>query len=1110
MRTLGQGIQRNVRLALIALSAVAALLMFSAAADAQAPDGFGIVRGPTLLQDGWIAQVFADPSRTVTNAYSNTLDPDSWDDPYPVPGEGVPGVYELAGGHPFIGVTDFSMIRVPDGPPVGGNVDHLRVDVPPGLVPNPNAFDRCTDEELKKSTCPVSSQIGTEELRIWVEDLESLTGDVVLRVPLYNMTPLSNPADAPQQDVPARFGFNPAEAGEAIVAVPALGELVGSVVGLEPVHIVGGVRDAPSVFGPHDYGLFFTIDHLPHYDPDDGKSPGVLRSDLTFWGAPGDAAHNDQRGKSCLITEKPILALGSTFCSLVGAPGTTPPAGRAFLTNPTHCPEVPQITGIAVFSQNGSPDSLPEPTPTITSVDDGQPHDAAQRCENVPFDAEIAVAPDVTTPDTPTGPKVDVTVPDDAELGWTDRGKFANSHIRDVQVTLPPGMTINPSVANGLEACTDDQLAADIGVPGGEACPEGSEVGTVEAVSPLLPPTAAAPSTDPVLTGTAYVGQPIPGDKYRLFVTVEGRGISIRLKGSVKLDPATGQVTATFQNNPQQPVDRLTVDFEDGPRAPLATPLDCGPKAATGTLVPWSGNGPLNVTAAPFEVAGEGCPPGFNPSFGAASANPSAGAKAPFTATLTRPDQNRLLSRARVVTPPGLAGMISKVTECSDAGAATGACPASSRIGTVTTAAGAGPEPYSLSGSVYLTDGYKGAPFGMVAVVRAIAGPYDLGTVIVREALFVDPEDAHVTVVSDPFPTILDGVPIRLRDVRFALDTPGFAYNPTSCGPKEVRATLYPTEGTAIDRSTTLTIGNCEALGFTPKMSMQLIGPRQTRFEGHPSLKTVVTSPEGQANIGRVRVVLPRALALDPKNSQKVCSVADAAKADCPATTRIGVAKAVSPALDRPLSGPAYFVQGVRTDPSTGAQIRTLPSLLVKLRGQIAINLRGTTAVENRNLVSTFDRIPDAPVSEFALTLKGGKKGPLVVSARRGICDREQITNAQMAGQNGKAKDQKVDMIKPCRRPLIVFRTIKASASRLVVRGTIRKKADKPLKVTLRCGSKGVTKRASRRGTRWAVGIKRTGACADARKAKLRVTYPGGGDFRIAVRKRSVRLPAGS
>lgn len=1010
----------------VPLTSLAALVVLLATAGTARAQEFGI--------ESFTGMVFADEARDRTDAYTNTGGDEG--DAYPVPGTGT-GIYELAGGHPYIGVTDFRFNRTAAGAPAGGNVEQLRVDIPRGLMPNPSAFARCNDMQLEAFTCPRESQVGTEEITLYIEALAAL-GDITLEVPIYNMTPLSNPEDdGPRRDVVARFGFHPAEVVEAISPLPtlpslpppldgllpgALATLAGELAGLHSVHIVGGVRDAPSTFGPFDYGLFFTIDHLPAYDDSDSASPGVVRTNLTFWGVPGDPAHDPPgpgergRGVSCVGFEETTPLIGE-FCTPVPGPGPAPDPATPFLSNPTECTGAPLEGRLTVQSHPDSgpvvTDTAVDRTPTIIDMDDNQPKDGAQECQQLPFAGALELIPDVGSPDAPTGPLTTLTI--DQE-GLADRDVFATSHVKDVSVTLPDGLTLNPSAANGLEACTDAQLAANTGVPGGEACPDASRVGTVTAISPLLPPEAdEPPDSVPLVTGSAYIGQPLPGDMYRLFVTLDARDVAIRLKGSAVPDPGTGQITATFPNNPQLPFAELGVDLRDGPRAPLATPLDCGPKTGEAVLAPWSGTLPIALTSDPFSILGAGCPAGFAPSFGASSARPVSGAFAPFTVRFGRPDGDQFLDRVRVKTPPGLAGMISRVEQCRAPAARAGTCPAASRIGTARTAAGAGPEPYALSGPVYLTTGYRGAPFGMVAVVRAIAGPYDLGTVVVRQSIFVDPEDAHLTVMSDPLPRILEGVPVRLRTIGVTLGRSGFVFNPTSCGAKQVGSTLLSTRGATAERSAAVSFSGCERLGFGPEMEMRLFGRRQTRLGKHPGLEVEVTQPSGQANIRSARVTLPLSLALDPENANAICGYEAGLEAKCPARSRIGTATAISPALNHPLVGPVYLVQGIRFDPTTGARIRTLPTLLAKLYGEVRVNLRGTTDVSRRRLVSTFAAVPDAPVTSFRMRLRGGRGGILAVSARRGICRGAQVSNALLAGHNGKTTRQRVRMARPCK-----------------------------------------------------------------------------------------------
>ncbi|MDP9133901.1 MAG: hypothetical protein M3N56_03635, partial [Actinomycetota bacterium] len=760
-------------------------------------------------------------------------------------------VFTQAGGHPFIGITDFTLTGTT--PPTSDNVENLRVDTPAGLVPNPDFTPRCSDAQMALSLCPSNTQIGTEDLTIALSSVPGVRA--TLHLPLYNM-------EISEGQV-SRFAFNPADAA----AVPGTGLLLASL-GLHQVDIVGGVRDSADIANPPghdafqypvDYGLFFTINDIP-------STSAVVRSKLTFWGVPGEPAHaplgvpasgtpTSTIGQSCItgIPDAVLIArgipLGLPVCINRADIGPLPDPDLPFLSNPTAC------TGVQLASRLFVDANFPdEAGPTASAVD--MTPTGATGCEQVPVAGDVEVDPDTGQPDAPSGPTVAITVPQE---GLSDSDVLATSHLRDISVTLPPGMTLNPSVATGLEACTDAQLAVQAGVPGGDACPAASRIGAVEVRTPLLPPLPGQPAGGPDQVGSAYVGQPLPGNMYRLFLTIEGRGVSIRLKGSVRPNPDTGQITAVFTDNPQLPFDELAVDFRSGSLAPLATPLDCGPKTASASLTPWSGTAPLEATSDPFDISSPACPVPFRTFFGASTASPGSGQFTPLAVRIGRDDRNQFLSTVRVDAPPGLAAKIKGVTQCSGAAASTGACPAASRVGTATTTAGAGSQPYQLSGPVYFTEGYKGAPFGMVAVIRAIAGPYDLGTVVVRQALHVDPEDASVTVVSDPLPQILEGVPIRLRSVDVTLDRQGFTYNPTSCGTKEVGGRMHSAQGTVGEHPNAfIRFSGCEQLGFTPRMRMQLTGPRQLTVGKHPGMKVRVTQRATQANIASAVVSLPK------------------------------------------------------------------------------------------------------------------------------------------------------------------------------------------------------------------------------------------------------------
>jgi hypothetical protein len=969
--------------------------------------------------------------------------------------------YEQAGGHPHFGITDILFNTTADGTP-DGNVEDLRVDPPAGLVSNPQALPQCTDTQRSTTGCPPETQLGTEELSAVVDGVF-----LRLKVPFYNMT-----FDDTQV---SRFGFNPEKAGDALGPLPT--EVVTAVGALDPVDIIGGVR------WESDYGVYFTIS-------DTAASPEVISSKLKFFGVPASTDHNAERGEACLGAQTNIATVPVTLvpytCDSGGQTSSATPT--PFLTNPTRCPEQKLMTLLTAFSH--ADETVQAQSFTSTRDDGGE---GPGNCGPIPFAPTIDLVPDTTEPDSPVGPAVSLAVP---TTGLLTPGQLSTSHVDDVRVTLPPGMTLNPSAANGLEACSDAGLAQGTRNP--VNCPAASQIGSVSVATPLLP--------DP-LEGLLYVGQPLPGDQYRVFVVADAHGVSLRLKGSARPDPGTGQLTLVFENNPQQAFEEITVDARDGARAPLATPQDCGDKTTTSTISAYSG-APNATPSSTFALAGSGCPPAFEPGFGARSANPVSGAFAPFEADIERSDRNQFLSGVRVDTPPGLGAMISRVEKCADAAAAAGACPAGSRIGTVRTRSGSGTEPFALSGPVSLTEGYKGAPFGMVAVIRAIAGPYDLGTVIVRQQVHVDPNDAHVTVISDPLPQILEGVPVRLRDVEVAIDRDGFVYNPTSCGDRQVGATLHSIQGTVRTRAAGVRFDGCQALSFAPKLTMKLTGAKQTKLGKHPALTATVTQSARQANIGTARVVLPLSLALDPNNAQAICGFEAGLRADCPAKSQIGTASAISPALDKPLTGPVYFVQGIRIDPTTGNRIRTLPSLLVKLNGELRVNVRGSTAVERQRLVSTFERVPDAPVTRFDLKLKGGKGGVLAVAARKGLCGRRgrEIAQATFTGQNAKQVAFPVTMPKPCRRPGLKIKGVAVSGDRLVVRGTVARAARLRPRAVLRCGKARVKSRARRVAPkRWRVSLK-LARCAGTKRAKLRVTYPGGGVFATATRKRPVRL----
>jgi hypothetical protein len=814
-------------------------------------------------------------------------------------------VVTQAGAHPFEGVTEFTFNANGLGVPVE-NVKDIRVDLPPGLISNPQATPLCTNI----SSCPADTQIGTEELTA-VLTLVPTT----VKVPIYNMQPAA--------DQVSDFAF----------AVPLLAPRT---------DIIGGVRDTG------DSGLFFTISNVANLAP----LGGVASSKLTFWGVPSAAAHDAERGQTCL----PVCIGGGTAVTHTNKP---------FLSLPTQCAGV-QRTTLTVDSWQGSHDTATFDTPV-----------GATGCASVPFNPSISVTPGTTQADEPTSAAVDLHVPQSSTAAT-----LATAHVKDVTVTLPDGMTINPAAANGLDACSD--AAFGKGTHNAITCPAGSNIGTVSISTPVLPSP---------LTGLVYLGQPLPDDPYRLFVEAHGFGLTIRLAGSVHPDPQTGRLTATFKDTPQVPFEHFTLTFNGGPAATLATPLACGTATTTSALTPYSGQ-PDATPSSAFTVdadgAGGACAPTpFNLGFAAGTQDHRAGAFSPFTVDVTRDDRQNFLSRLSIRQPPGMLGVLSSVPLCGEADAAPGSCPEASRIGTSSVKSGAGPAPFALSGPVYLTGAYGGAPYGLSIAIRALAGPFDLGTVVVRAAIHVDSTDSHLTIDADPLPQILQGIPLRLREVSVLVDRPGFIFNPSTCDPLEIHGTLTAVDGTVQEAASPFQATGCADLPFSPTLSALADG--KTSAANGAGFKVTLKQPPGQANVKSVSVQLPKRLTARGSTVTGACPEATfkAGPAGC-GNAQVGSVNAVTPLLSGPLNGPVYLV----------AHASGLPTLEALLQGQgLNIDLTGTIAFAAAGLNSTFAAVPDVPITSFVLDLPKGPHSAL--SATKGLCGGGLTMPTTIIGQNG-------------------------------------------------------------------------------------------------------------
>jgi hypothetical protein len=725
-----------------------------------------------------------------------------------------------------------------------------------------------------------------------------------------------------------------------------------------------------------DYGLTARIENISQGLP-------LGDTDLTLWGVPADPSHDPQR-----------YDVGG---QVAGVPSSAP--RRPLMTNPTRCTGAPLETRMRTRSWQ----------------DPGQWHSAAfdedlssnplviEGCQRLPFAPRMTVQPTSRRADSPTGLDVRLTVPQNENPDG-----LASAHLRRAVVRFPEGMTLSPASADGLGSCSPQQIALDSAAS--PTCPDSSKIGTVEIDTPLL---------EQPLQGSIYVAEqrnnPF-GTLVAIYVVAEGSGVVLKLPGRIDLDQATGRMTATFDNNPQQPFDSLTLRFKAGPRAALSNPPACGAHRTEVEMTSWASDTPV-VQSDTFTVA-EGCDAraALSPSLSAGLVDATAGSSSSFVMDLAR-DSGPNVSAIDLTLPAGLLATVRGVPLCDTA---AGACPEGSRIGSTTLAVGPGASPAWLPQAgraptaVYLGGPYRGAPYSLVIEVPAQVGPFDLGTVIVRAAVFVDPVDARLRVVSDPLPQILEGIPIAYRRIRVTIDRPGFMRAPTSCAAKRVTGTIAGADGRTAAVASPFRAAGCRALGFAPRLRLALTGRRQTAVDRHPGLTARLTMPRGHANLRRMAVRLPLALALDPETSrsERLCEYEDGLRADCPRRSIVGTATARTPILNRPLTGPVYFVKGVRFS-RQGRRIRTLPTLLVKLSGEVELHLRARSSVSRGRLVATFDPIPDAPISSFAMKLDGGRDGVLVVTRR--LCGRRQLATARSTGQNGRSRSETRAMRTPCR-----------------------------------------------------------------------------------------------
>ncbi|HEY0318638.1 MAG TPA: hypothetical protein VGC49_10160 [Solirubrobacterales bacterium] len=693
---------------------------------------------------------------------------------------------------------------------------------------------------------------------------------------------------------------------------------------------------------------------------------GILGFKVTVWGIPADSSHELERG----------------------GPSTLP--RRPFITSPTSCPAAPSI-----FTARG--DSWEHPgnfaEVSVSSDLEGTPF-VFDGCEALPFTPSVSVEPTSGRAAGPTGLEVDVKVPQNESPDGV-----STAHVQKTVIALPKGVTVSASSANGLGACSLAEIR--LGSNAAPTCPNSSKIGTVSIKTPLLKEE---------LHGNMILARQFENPFNSLlavYIAVKGPGFYLKLPGKVEADPNTGQVTTIFANTPQLPFEELKANLNGGPGAPLQAPEACGTFTSHVEMTSWASHAPVSMdTPMTFD---EGCATGgFEPALHAGTTDPIAGRSSPFTLQVTRQDGEQNISGIQATLPEGMLAKLAGVGVCSDAQAASGACPASSQVGTTTVGAGSGPLPIYVPEAgraptaVYLAGPYKGAPYSLVVKVPAQAGPFDLGTVTVRNALRIDPETTQVTSTSDPLPQILQGIPITYRDIRVEVNRPDFTLNPTSCDPMKVSSTLVSNQGRTATPSVGFQVSSCERLGFKPRLALRLFGG--TKRSDHPRLRAVLRARGGEANIDRVSVALPHSEFLEQAHIRTICTRVQFAADQCPAGAVYGYAKAYTPLLDKPLQGPVYL----------RSSNNPLPDLVAALHGQIDVELAGRIDSVNGGIRTSFNLVPDAPVTKFVLNMKGGGKGLLVNS--RNLCHSTNRATVLMDGQNGKTADQNPPVANSCKR----------------------------------------------------------------------------------------------
>jgi len=885
--------------------------------------------------------------------------------------------FTQAAGHPPDGFTQIivrhsGLLESPQG-----TLKTILVDLPVGMSVNPEATPKCVLENGKfpSGGCPVASQVGTSAVTVV---LAGLLPSPPLTFPVYNI--------APRFGEPARFGFELNLA--SIPGLPNLGE----------VFLNAGVN------WEGDYHEYFTI----HAPPVPGGLAKILKNRLVF-----DGTIENSAGEGRFLTTPSTCGdpNGTVYNTILHADSVEEPAPQDEYD--VNAPAVPPAAFVNGSQRVESP--LPR-TPPNTG-----PRVRPTGCDKIPFQPHTSADPGTSMVDSPAGATVNVDVP------FSPTASIYQSNVREARVTLPNGMGFNPSSAPALETCTDQQFGRGTRNP--VACPAKSKIGTVAINTPPLP--------DGTLVGNVYLGDqlsrsPLSGNEYRIFLDAESasRGLSIRLLGNVLADPTTGQLTTVVHEAPQLPFTRVQVQLNGGNRAPLTSPPTCGPNPTGHAMTAWSGspdNGAADkgftLTSAP---GGGPCPTSmaarpFGPAFNAKPASDDPLDYTSFAANIVRTDGQQELKGVNLVLPEGATAKLAGVPYCTAKDIADAAdrpgvnekknpsCPDNSQIGVATVQAGSGPTPLEIPGKVYLSGPYKGAKLSLVVITPAVAGPFDLGVVVVQVALKLNPETAQINPVAE-IPHVFGGAKLDVRSVFVNVNRKEFGLTGTNCRPGATAGALLgggadPTNPAAFSSfpvSAPFRLKGCGRLPFRPRLRLRLYG--KTHRASNPKLRAVLTARPGDANIARASVALPHALFLDQASLSKVCTRVKFAANECPKDSVYGFAKAETPLLGKPLEGPVFL----------RSSSHELPDLVAHLEGQVDIDLVGRVDSFKGGIRTTFDTVPDVPVSRFTMILPGGRHGLLESSTN--LCAKPVRAIVQLKSQNGKKANRHQRLATPCKK----------------------------------------------------------------------------------------------